>query len=444
MSFTTKVISGLYLLLIWLFVFHIRVASAQWTKVDGDMVWCYAEDDTYIYAGHIGGVYIPWDTAAPRSVIRSSDSGATWTSVSKGLLSGTIYSLNVFSLAVIGDKLLAGTDKGIFLSSDHGDNWTQLNFDPSNGEVHCLFADDSIIFAGVDAGELRCEDGGVFSSTDQGASWLPANSGLTNHCGDKRVYAFAKIGSTLFAGSWLGGVFYSTNNGGNWTKTSHATDGWQVTSFAVIDSNLFAGLSGALFCSTDRGVSWTRCESGLTDSVTHSGYAIQALVSSGRNLFAGTDLHGVYLSTNLGESWSSANSNLGTDDILSANVYSLAVLRGYVFAGTGSGIWRRLLSEITHVKKDTAAFPKNFELEQNYPNPFNPSTAIGYQLSAVSRVSLKIYDILGREVKTLVNEVQSPGNHLISLDTTNLPSGVYFYRLRVNGRTATKKMVLIR
>ncbi|MDZ7766259.1 MAG: T9SS type A sorting domain-containing protein [Melioribacteraceae bacterium] len=70
-----------------------------------------------------------------------------------------------------------------------------------------------------------------------------------------------------------------------------------------------------------------------------------------------------------------------------------------------------------------------FSLSQNYPNPFNPTTSIKYQVSSSEKVILKVYDILGREIKTLVNEVKSPGSYEVQFDASQLASGVYFYRL---------------
>ena len=81
---------------------------------------------------------------------------------------------------------------------------------------------------------------------------------------------------------------------------------------------------------------------------------------------------------------------------------------------------------------------------QNYPNPFNPTTAISYQLSAVSHVTLKVYDVLGREVATLVNEKQDAGTHVVTFDGSHLSSGVYFYRITAGTFIATKKLVLMK
>jgi uncharacterized delta-60 repeat protein len=88
--------------------------------------------------------------------------------------------------------------------------------------------------------------------------------------------------------------------------------------------------------------------------------------------------------------------------------------------------------------------PKEFALFQNYPNPFNPTTGIGYQLSANSYVTLKVYDVLGREVRTLVSERQTAGSHSVTLYAANLPSGVYFYRLEAGRYHDTKKLLLLK
>ena len=81
---------------------------------------------------------------------------------------------------------------------------------------------------------------------------------------------------------------------------------------------------------------------------------------------------------------------------------------------------------------------------QNYPNPFNPVTVIRFQLSVVGKVSLKIYDMLGREVEILVNEKLNAGTYGVDWDASNFPSGAYFYRLRTEGYTETKRMILLK
>ncbi len=88
--------------------------------------------------------------------------------------------------------------------------------------------------------------------------------------------------------------------------------------------------------------------------------------------------------------------------------------------------------------------PENIILHQNYPNPFNPTTTITFELSKAMHVTLKIFDVLGREVSTLVNEYGSVGHHAQNFDDRNLPSGIYFYRLNAERFTSIKKMLLLK
>jgi len=89
-------------------------------------------------------------------------------------------------------------------------------------------------------------------------------------------------------------------------------------------------------------------------------------------------------------------------------------------------------------------FVNDYRLEQNYPNPFNPTTVISYQLAVSSFTSLKIYDVLGNEIASLVNEKKSSGNHEIKFDGSNLSSGIYYYKLTAGGFSDTKKMILLK
>lgn len=124
--------------------------------------------------------------------------------------------------------------------------------------------------------------------------------------------------------------------------------------------------------------------------------------------------------------------------IFNKNIY----LSGCKISGTVYGI----LTSINDEKQ----LPLTYALFQNYPNPFNPSTAIGYQLSANSFITLNVYDILGRRVKTLVNKQQGPGNYNVQFYGDNLTSGIYFYRIKVYASSragsfsSTKKMILLR
>jgi hypothetical protein len=88
--------------------------------------------------------------------------------------------------------------------------------------------------------------------------------------------------------------------------------------------------------------------------------------------------------------------------------------------------------------------PIAFSFDQNYPNPFNPATTITYAVPQNSFISLRVFDILGNEVQTLVNETKSAGTYTVSFDAASVPSGVYFYSLEAGNFISTKKMVLIK
>jgi hypothetical protein len=172
------------------------------------------------------------------------------------------------------------------------------------------------------------------------------------------------------------------------------------------------------------------------------GGTIFCFAVSGTNLFAGTGNGGVFLSTNNGTSWTAVNSGL-----TNPYVWSLAVSGTNLFAGTyeGGGVWRRPLSEmISAVYLSSSELPTEFSLEQNYPNPFNPVT--NFQFSIVNRqlTILKVYNVLGQEVATLVNEVKQPGTYTVQWDASGMASGMYFYRIQAGDFVATRRLLLLK
>jgi hypothetical protein len=118
------------------------------------------------------------------------------------------------------------------------------------------------------------------------------------------------------------------------------------------------------------------------------------------------------------------------------------LLAGYV-DGVAK-VWKYSIDGITAVKKENSGLPSSFSLSQNYPNPFNPSTTINFSIPHSGQVTLKVYDLLGREVTTLVNEELKFGNYSTKFEASSLASGIYVYRLTAKNFTATKKMVLVK
>ncbi|OQY74189.1 MAG: hypothetical protein B6D44_05100 [Ignavibacteriales bacterium UTCHB2] len=106
--------------------------------------------------------------------------------------------------------------------------------------------------------------------------------------------------------------------------------------------------------------------------------------------------------------------------------------------------YKNLFANPTNIENQNIELPINFTLSQNYPNPFNPATTIRFQLPEGGNTTLKIYDILGKEVTTLVNDYKTAGTHQVTFNATQLSSGIYFYTLQSGGNYITKQMMLIK
>jgi hypothetical protein len=201
------------------------------------------------------------------------------------------------------------------------------------------------------------------------------------------------------------------------------------------------------FLSTDTCNSWTQ----VSSLIPTSGLSIE----TGGTLI-GTDSLGVFLFNDDGDSLGSRN-----DGLTNLNIHSLTIdNNNYVYAGTDNGVWRRPLLEITSVDEEQIdEIPTEFLLSQNFPNPFNPSTKIKYQIPASlnpskggTLVTLKVYDVLGNEIETLVNQEKPAGTYELTWSAAKLPSGVYFYQLKAvdpesssgQGFVETKKMLLLK
>jgi hypothetical protein len=149
---------------------------------------------------------------------------------------------------------------------------------------------------------------------------------------------------------------------------------------------------------------------------------------------------GVFKSTNDGVSFTNAGLTISADQSLSYQNRILVATSGT----SNGGVWIYVDSTISGITNSNTASPDKFLLFQNYPNPFNPGTNIRYQIINNSYITLKIFDILGKEIAALVNEKQNAGIYNIEWDAENYSSGIYFYKLTADGFTDIKKMVLLK
>jgi len=375
--------------------------EAQWVKCNG-----FSNEDVRSLITFGNNIY---GGTIDKGVFISSDNGNSWTRTS-------LNNLTVWAFVSIGNTLYAGTDgSGVFISTNNGISWTQTSL--NNKPVLSLTAIGENIFAGT-------VNSGVYISTNSGTSWTQTS------INNKTILAITTLGNNLYAGIAHEGIDISTNMGINWVKTSFPGDAW---SFTKIDNNLFAGgFYGGVFLSTNGGTSWLQ--------ITLDGTTVYSMAASGNNVFAGTYQSGIFLSQNTGVDWYEINQGLP----VGITVKAIQVKDGFVFAGTEQGVWRRLMSEITGVDNISSEVLSKYSLHQNYPNPFNPVTSIQYAIGSRQFVQLKVYDVLGNEIATMVNEEKSAGTYELNWDASNLPSGIYFYKLQAGEYAETKKMILLK
>ena len=402
------------LLIVLSFLIFFPESEAQWQSTYGPTGFIYQRVECFAQVGtnYFGGTY-------GDGVWRSTNnSSSDWTKISTSGMGITVRTLFTY-----GDTLFASIDSKVYKSTNNGSDWTQVNIGTSF--ILCFATIGNNLFAG---------GGGFYFSSDVGVTWEPRNI-----LASPAVMSIAVMGSNLFAAT-VSGVFYSTDFGNNWSPANNGLSSLNVTEVVVSGTNLFAAVNNSsnmeVYFSSNSGSNWTLANNGLPNSV-----GLDLLVY-GSTIFASAYSSGVFLSNDTGANWLDANQGFGT----SRTIRCLGVLGTDLFAGFyGYSVKRRPLSQmVTEVESTSNIQPDIFGLAQNYPNPFNPSTRILYQVSSNSHVSLKVYDVLGNEVATLVNEYQPSGSYEMDFVAENLASGIYFYKLHAGTLVETKKMILLR
>jgi photosystem II stability/assembly factor-like uncharacterized protein len=360
-------------------------------------------------------------------IFKTTDKGNSWTQFINGLSSNQIITLASNSI----NYLFAGTDTGgIYRSNDNGQSWTSINNGIGNNNNVFAFAIDSrnTIFAGCNPSGPS--GGGVYISANNGAQWTH----LTSTSGNVYSLALSPSGK-VFAGTNDGKVYFSLDSGTTWNNTIITST---TVRSLIVDQfgNIFAGTDypGGLYRSTDNGSSWS--------NIGFTNVSVTSLISNpALGIYLGTWGQGVFHSTDNGTTW-----NAVSDGLFDNNVLSLTFdASGYFYAGTqSSGVFRSAQPLITNVQNFESHTPKQFILNQNYPNPFNPSTTISFSLPHSEFTVLKIYDLLGKEITTLVSENLASGNYSFKWDASNQPSGLYFYRLQAGQYSETKKLLLLK
>ena len=361
-------------------------------------------------------------TSAIEAAYVSTNSGTNWEQYRANL--GTrITSFTKFGSDIYAGGVNTGVGYGVFKSSNGGLSWTQMSTGLPVTMNNMVVQDGGILYAAT--------DGGLYKSTNGGGQWNV--TGWTNNAAGVFAQGATMIVSRLSPQR----TYRSTNGGTTWDSLGGGLPlNFAARSFATIGSRLFmsgTGSSSTLFVSTDNGANWT--------NVTGSTQAVQVL-AAGDTVW----VNGItpFYSTNFGQTWTAVN----TAGVPGGSFSKIAIGRGWLFGAVGGpgqhGVYRRVLPGAVAGREREIEAVASFALEQNYPNPFNPSTVINYQLPLKSYVTMKIFNLLGQETATLVNEKKEAGSYSVRWNAAGVPSGVYFYRLQTGSFIETKRMVLLK
>lgn len=261
------------------------------------------------------------------------------------------------------------------------------------------------------------------------------------------VLSFLFSSGKLFSGT-QSGLFSSVDSGKTGTKNTGLGNN-DIKEVVKLGNDLIATTTTNIFKSTDNGNNWLAFTDGLPSDFTNSKILNFSGGSGDDHLGVFTD-KGVYTTTNVSTPWQKLDDTwptglestyglliLGITIPFEANLNSVNSTAPFLFVTTkGGSVWRRQMDDIiTNLELINDNIPEKYSLLQNYPNPFNPVTVISFQLPSYSKVSLKIYDVLGREIASLVNEEKPAGYYRINFDASKLSSGVYFYRIMAGEET---------
>ena len=394
----------------------------------------------------------------------STNNGSSWMQLDSALGSGAIMGLefsnvdkNTFfvikgiSPATLGGNLFKTTNSGLSWElitqlEDLGLNWVRIS--PFNNNE--IYARES---HGIPAGWYAT----VYRSLDGGANWqeityLPSSSHGRNLTFNLSLNDSNKLYAAVddrFGGKYF---YVSTNKGDSWNYISEPPF---VSGDLINDSQIPDRIYlSAWYLSDDGGYIWELSDSGLPDTSYYRSFyedqnnnEIYTLRSDGLYI---SDKENIYWNRIEGSEILPLANGIGgftSSDIgLMKNIIIEKVLNK-IYVGTGYGIYKR--DYVSDVNNSQLQGVNKFTLEQNYPNPFNPATIIKYKIPERSIITIKVYDILGNEISTLIEDETLQGEYELNFDGSDLISGVYFYVLTAVTEDGLriregKKMLLIK
>jgi len=375
----------------------------------------------------------------------------------------------------------------ILTTSNGGTTWNRVplvNFPPAdsaNGEYGAALSMDivgnTIWFGGYS--DVVGTPNRIWKSTDKGLTWTV--SSYTNVTGQSDIHymAFSNTNDGVDV-DFDGSIARTTDGGATWSVTSGAPSVFRfVANIPLSNAYIAVGSAGLITASSDGGVTWTPMTSGTTvnlytvDATTKHAWAAgnsgTILKLSGNPVPVElTSFSAVITGKNVTLNWATATeiNNSGFDvqrKSTAGDFVSVGFVKGhgtsqeaqaysYVDKNVESGNYSYRLKQIdldgkskfSNIVEVEVKVPNKFELSQNYPNPFNPTTKISYEIAKETIVSLKVYDVIGNEIVTLVNETKPAGTYEVIFDASNLSNGVYLYKIQAGNFTATKKLILMK
>lgn len=380
-------------------------------------------------------------------IYKTTNAGTNWQQIS----SESIIDISMVSSSTI----FAVTLNKIIKTTDGGNTWTTTLENPSSsGAFNFIKYFQGALVALADCNNST-SPAKVYKSTDMGASWQSVNqtSLIGGWSGD--------IWHRLDFGSANNGVFHVSGMGAQRTfRTSDGGVSWIDTgldpimrclkmynqSYGLgIGINYTGGVRTGFYVHITRngGQTWETRNINLNSDVVR---AIEFIPNNPSNVFLST-LTGFYFSADSGKTWSNQNINLGStrcEDIKFVNDNN-----GWLLCYNGDVYWTNNKGNAVVGIQKQIKIPVQYALDQNYPNPFNPSTNIKFALPEADRVAIKVYDILGQEIKTLLEGDLSAGEHSVIWNGDNstgqkVSAGIYLYSISANRFTQTRKMVLLK
>ena len=333
----------------------------------------------------------------------------------------------------------------LYKTTNGGFNWNLISSSFSYVE-NIQMTDTLTGYGGAGAILSRNENTAYFIKTfDGGLTWFPLNSNIAGYI-TSFIFFNASTGVVAsYSPNKPTSFFYlyrTTNGGANWNQIMSSTSTFRIDNFSKPNDSSAVAFNGVnTFRTETRGATW-QIATAPHQIYCRSVHFFNILTGFAAGSFEeGTTNGRIIKTSDGGNNWQTSINYPSTFRFLSINFPS--VLTGYASAYSGL-ILKTTNGGLTFVDPWSTEIINNYSLSQNYPNPFNPTTKIIYELPITNYVSLRVFDVNGKEIEILVNANQTAGSYSVSFNAANYPSGVYFYKLESGNFNETRKMLLVK